>query len=155
MLSTNGLQEGGILCFVIYKWFCKWLINRDKKGGYISTKLHLHQLFPIYINYWVAQVKGDWMKRETDSFSNLKSICKGEGSNNRVAFPRQPTQSFFSHFICHLQGFGTYSIAVQWVTGLQIPLADGLQIKYLQAIVKEEVGYKTDGIHVFSVVLEI
>ena len=39
---------------------------------------------------------------------------------------------FFSHFICHLQGFCTYYSVTQYITGLQIPLADGLQIKYLQ-----------------------
>ena len=39
---------------------------------------------------------------------------------------------FFSHFICHLQGFGIYPFICQFVAGLQIPLADGLQIKYLQ-----------------------
>ena len=26
---------------------------------------------------------------------------------------RTATQSFFSHFICHLQGFGTYSVEAQ------------------------------------------
>ena len=40
--------------------------------------------------------------------------------------------SFFSHFICHLQGFGTYYYIYQPIISLQIPLADGLQIKYLQ-----------------------
>ena len=44
--------RGGIF-FVLLSTneFCKYLINRDKKGGYISTKLYPHQLFPIYINY--------------------------------------------------------------------------------------------------------
>lgn len=32
-----------------------------------------------------------------------------------------------------MQGFGAYFITEQQVTRLQIPLADGLQIKYLQA----------------------
>lgn len=56
----------------------------------------------------------------------------------RLVFPdlnsaRTATQSFFSHFICHLQGFGTCFAVNQCVVGLQIPLADTLQIKYLQA----------------------
>ena len=45
---------------------------------------------------------------------------------------------FFSHFICHLQGFYTYHSIKQLVIGLQIPLADGLQIKYLQGDMDRE-----------------
>ncbi len=47
--------------------------------------------------------------------------------------PKSDEEPFFSHFICHLQGFDIYPFSCQFVTGLQIPLADGLQIKYLQA----------------------
>lgn len=40
---------------------------------------------------------------------------------------------FFSHFIRHLQVFGIHLSEYQIINRLQIPLADTLQIKYLQA----------------------
>lgn len=49
-----------------------------------------------------------------------------------------PLSEFFSYFICHLQGFYIYYTVKQFITGLQIPLADGLQIKYLQALRRVE-----------------
>ena len=44
------------------------------------------------------------------------------------------SHSFFSYFICHLQGFQTYQVINQLLEGLQIPLADNLQRLYLQAV---------------------
>lgn len=51
-----------------------------------------------------------------------------------------PLSEFFSYFICHLQGFYIYYTVKQFITGLQIPLADGLQIKYLQGYMDRETG---------------
>ena len=71
-------------------------------------------------------------------------VVIGEDSTLRwTGFYVQPSLSrIFSYFICHLQGFGAYCFALQFVIGLQIHLADGLQIPYLQAICEEVCVYK-------------
>lgn len=52
-----------------------------------------------------------------------------------------PHRSFFSYFICHLQGFRIYSPVIQNITDLQIPLADTFIRKHLQGRIKARDEY--------------